>query len=192
MAIQLTDNEKQQVKAEYERILPTTGGMDFTDRFQQAASVLPADRRPAPSYPSGVPWLGITRKQGQPRAAKPSRTARPKSVAAIPPPATPAIVASQAGDKVMAAIEFFGDALAEFVAAKVAVKLEMSGTRFQQKTEAVETQLRKLKDVRRDLIAAKSRGDASRADALQRELESLQAWAATGPRAAAEVGAEQS
>ena len=89
----------------------------------------------------------------------------------------------------LATIEQFGDALAEFVVSKVTLKLEAAGARFQEKTAEVTEQLRTLREVRGEIIAAKAKGNFARAEELSRELERLKAWSETVQRAASEVGA---
>ena len=88
MAIHLTEQEQGAIKARFDA-LPST--IPFAERFAQAALVLPEDRRLAPKYPSGVPWLGVARKNGPsavasaaPKAARKTRTKAP--VATPPPP----------------------------------------------------------------------------------------------------------
>ncbi|MBI5683594.1 MAG: hypothetical protein HZC54_00805 [Verrucomicrobia bacterium] len=182
----MTDAEKQQVKARFDAIEKELPGLKFKPRYEMAVQVLPLDRRPATKHASPylLPWLGVSKLE----RAKPGR--KPKAPAA---PASAAAAAPAAGvngrDRMMDALEFMGQTLVDLVATQIAIRFEATGARFQERTAAAETQLRKLRDVRRELIEAKAKGDASRADALAREMENLQAWAATGPRAAAEVGA---
>ena len=87
MAIHLTEQEQGAIKARFDA-LPST--IPFAERFAQAALVLPEDRRLAPKYPSGVPWLGVARKNGPSAVAsaapKAARKTRTKAPVATPPP----------------------------------------------------------------------------------------------------------
>lgn len=190
MGAQLTDSEKAAVKSRFDALGTEQPTLKFKERFQAAVLVLPADRQPRcqTASPYLYPWLGVPKmdraKGGRPRKAR--GTEEVKKIDGQKDFGREAAASSR--DRMMDALEGMGEALVELVATQIAIRFEATGARFQEKTAVAETQLRKLRDVRRDLIAAKAKGDAIRADALTRELENLQAWAATGPRAAAEVG----
>jgi hypothetical protein len=210
MKLKLTDQERAAIKNEFDRITAGHPAVPFDARLRQSFSVLQPDRRPqrAKFYPTSFPWLGApkaythgttnpgagrpTTKPGQPSTGAPTRasargTGRPKVGGRRKTPlnSSERPAPESVGLILAASIEAFVEQIAGLITLRISASLDASAVEMKQRTESG---IKKLADLRQELIAARARRDDDRATEIIEQMKRLEAWKATGPRAAAEVG----